>query len=502
MRKLRHDQGGWVIVPAMAMITLMLALGLAMLAIVDAQTGASARDQRADSSFNGAESVMGGAVAALGSQGGWNSIDTTDPTPCGEKTYTAANTPGTTFGESLRQFVTRSLGTSAGNWKVNLCAVASTTEPWSESYLITRRAHPTLTSAAPALADMLWVRAQATVRGETRAVAARADVKSAQKLLPTQYAIATGSMGTSDFGPSVNTLVTNGLLGALLNNSNGAMIQDLAAKIGVRCGLLNLLDPNPDTKTLCLAGTLASADDFLNLLGEAGTLLTDTLGTGRFVQLPSHQTATAAEQESWKRQAQINGTYFASLPDGAACLPATTSQTSIVYIETIGDGNGTCHVTGPNSRRAAMLYVGSGRIRIDGDSQDNATFNGVVYAANKNESGGNIVSLVNRGWVEGAIFVDGPGKTWIDPPNPSVTTALCNLLPLLQQVTCKLLSGLGLLDFVVGLLGVGPVVQALLPQVSDYIAVQRNTEMIGWPKAYLPESATVGSGTFKQIPPN
>jgi len=503
MRTLRHDEGGWVIVPAIALITLMLALGLAMLAIVDTQTGASARDQRADASFNGAESVLGGAVAALGSQDAWFSIDTLDNTPCGETTYTAANTAGTAFGTNLKEFVTRALGNVAGNWKVNLCGVATTTEKWSESYLTSRPGHPILTPTSPAVAEMIWVRAQTTVRGEIRAVAARADLKSTPLGLPTDYAIATGSMGTSDFGTSVNTLVTNGMLARILNNSNGMLIEDAAAKIGVRCGLLNLIDPNPDTKALCLAGTLASADDFLNLLGPAGAALTDTLGTGRFVQLPSHQTATRAELESYKRQAQIKGTYFANVADGASCLPAGTDQNSVVYIETIGDGNGTCTILGPGTKRAAILVVGSGRILVSGDAQDNGTFNGVLYAANQNDSGGNIVTLANRGWVEGAIFVDGPGKTWIDPPDLSITTALCGLLPLLlDRLTCQLLSGLGLLDFVVNILGVNAVVTALLPQISNYIAVRRDTEMIGWPQAYIPASASIGRGTFRQMAPN
>jgi hypothetical protein len=489
----------------MALLALMLVLAMALLAIVDVQTKASDRDQRGDSSFNGAESVLNGAVASLGSQDGWVSALDTSTAPCGTISYTAANTQGTVFGANLEQFVTRALGTSAGTWKVNICGMASATESWDESYLTTRVAHSSLP-----IAETVWVRAQTTARGERRAVVARADLKTTPIALPTQYAIATGSLGTDDIGVTSNTLI-GGLLGGILG-TGGKMILDSNAKLGVRCGLLNLVDPSPDTRTLCLAGTLASVDDFSNLLGTGA--LTDTLGINRFDQLPSNQTAIKAQLDAYKLAAAQQGNYFAAVADNASCLPAATTNASIVYIETVA-GGGTCRIDaatpGAPGRKAAILIVGTGKILVHGDNNannypagptDNPTFTGVIYAANQNDSGANVVTIDNRGWVRGAVFVDGPGKTWIDPPNVSVTTALCNSLPLAQKLACQLLSGLQLVDYLINALGLGPLVAALLPQISNYTAVQRDTTVINAAKSNVPNSANMGSGTFRQLAPN
>ncbi|HEX6390158.1 MAG TPA: hypothetical protein VFZ89_11935 [Solirubrobacteraceae bacterium] len=503
----------------MALLVVMLLLGLALLAIVDSQTDASARDQRASSSYNGAESVLRGAVTSLGSQDGWVNEFDTNNTACGGVSYTAATTHGTTFGTRLQEFVTRALGSSAGTWKVNICGMTSASESWSETYLTSRVPHSTST-----VPNSVWVRAQTTTqagtRKELRATVARADLRLTPTPLPNEFAIAAGALGTEDVATTTGVLLSSGVQKAILEQILGGgetLIEDDDAKLGVRCGLLNLLpDPDSNNEALCLAGTLASAGDFANLVVPAGDQLTGLLGLDRFVQLPSYQSATNAQLEALELEAKRRGTYYATVGNGADCLPATTDATSVIYIAKVANGNGTDHCkiqttgsgTSAAGRTAAILVVEQGGVDVIGnDSATTApTFTGTIYAANKVSpqpagSGDTLVRLSRRGWVRGAIFADGQGKVSIDPPDVSVTTALCNLLGPLQKLTCQLLSGLGLVDYLINALGVNGLVNALLPQLNNYTAVDRNTdEELYQPK--VPTSAEIGGSTFRQIAPN
>ena len=329
-------------------------------------------------------------------------------------------------------------------------------------------------------------------------------------------------MGTEDVATTTNTLLTSGILGRILG-TDGALIKDGASKLGVRCGLLNLLpDPDTNNEALCLAGTLASANDFAALLGDLGDPLGNTLGLDRFDQLPSYQTATKAQLEAWKLEASRQGNYFATVGNGAPCLPAVTTQTSVVYIGKVASGLGNEHCTisaATPGRTAAVLVVEEGGIDVIGDnvatnypggSTENPTFTGVLYAANRGApqpagTGSTLIRLSNRGWVRGAIFADGAGKVSIDPPNVNVTQSLlCTVLGIPQGLLCTLAGTLdGLLNQVLGSTSLtNSLVTALLPVLNTYTAVERNTDAIDRAKPKLPTSANIGSGTFRQIAPN
>lgn len=501
MTSLRRDDRGYVMVPVIGLLVITLMLGFALLSVVDTQSQASDKDRKADQTFNAAESVLRTAVTAIGSPAAWMGPDAQ---PCGTRTFTATDTRGTQFGTDLQQLMTRTLGTGADVWTVNVCGMATATEAWSDSYLTTR-----VTGSTAAVPTRVWIRAQSTARGHRRAVVTRADLQTVSVPLPDRYAIATGALGTSDLGLTTNT-VLGGLLGNLLGGGN--LVKDSGAKIGVRCGLLNLVDPSPDTSSLCLAGGIASVDSFSNLLGTGA--LTDALGTNRFEQLPTNKVATAAQLAAYRAEAQRQGTYYASVSNGAACLPAGTSASSVVFIEEVA-ASGTCRIDAATpGRRAAILVVKTGRVLVYGDgntnnhpggSAENATFTGVIYGANQTSTGGDlggtIVTMQNRGWVKGAVLVDGNGRTQLDVPPVSVTSALCNLLPVLARVTCAVLAPLGILNTVLAALGVEAVVNALLPQVADYTAAQRDTALIAAAATAVATGSRTGPGTFSQVTP-
>jgi hypothetical protein len=494
MTHLTRDERGWVMVPAIAMLAVTLALGFALLSIVDTQAQDAHRDTRADAAFNAAEGVLGSAVAVLGTtwiDGAGTTRAGTDTKPCGDSAQAWTSSATGSFGATLASTVSQAYGSDAGSWSVNVCSASASDTAWSDSWLTTRVAHASTTSPT-----ILWVRAKATVDGVTRAVAAQATASTKSLGLPSNLAIATGAFA-SDVTTTTSTL-SSGVVGSLVNKllSTNALITDSSAQVGVRCALLNLLSGQ-----LCLTGTLAGVGSTVDTLGLHP--LNGLLGTDRNVNLDTWRTASQRQLDAYRREAQSTGVYTASVAANADCM-TSSAPGKVVYIDQVGSGDDACYIRQTAVRTAKILVVDKGRVIVQGPgtAATSPTFTGVLYAADNQAANGSapkdVVTLTAGGYVRGQILIDGPGTMKISMPQVSIGSTLCNSLGLLK-ITCLLIPVGQLVDWLTSTLGVDQLATLILPQLANYTAVQRDTSIISAAAATAYAGSAITPGTFQQL---
>ncbi len=147
---------------------------------------------------------------------------------------------------------------------------------------------------------------------------------------------------------------------------------------------------------------------------STGQVSPDT--TSRTPASPAH-TLTATQLESLKAQAKANGTYFKSPLSGGTCPTSMAAMTgSPTYIEgpcTLGEFTG-----GEANSKASpgFLVLYNGTLKIAGS----ATFWGVVYAVNTQNSSGEVVVIHGNGKVVGAVDVDGLGTVGLGSSAPNL----------------------------------------------------------------------------------
>jgi Tfp pilus assembly protein PilX len=499
--RLRSEQG-WVLVTAMLVMTVMLGAGFAVLSIVDTQSKASGVERVSDSTFNLAEGVLNSDAFLLSRN--WPELASQTPagltTACGLQSYTGtlATALPTSVAGQIQNLVNQTFSggdyTGGATWKVNICDDTGRTNTWDDS-LLTAPAYDSNGPDPTTGIRRLWVRAQSTVKARSRAVVALVQV-NVVPTMPPKFAMLAGGFST-DLTATTGAL-TSGVAGELVKDLTGSdqLIKPDpsdpsppaggSGKIGVRCAVLNL----------CVTGAFTALGSGLDsfLLGND------------YIQYGSPTAASDDAIAQLRKQAQTSGTYYASIANGANCLPASPAG-KVIFIEQVGNGSQNCVIAATSSAKAVI--VGSGGIAISGA---NTLFTGVVYALNRQrltlgDTGTReVVSISTGAKVKGAVYADGAsGKVGIYPPSLSVANLCTALLPgILNAVLCGTLNALGvtgLLDGLVSRLGVGAVATALLPQLASYGPAILDD------KATIAALTTYGSsgtiaGTFRQVPPS
>lgn len=497
MRARVREEAGWVLVTALLLMTAMLGVGLALLSVVDTQSKASVTERQGDAAFNLAEGVLNSAAFLMSRN--WPAAASQTPAgttaACGSQSYsgTLASSGTSNVAGQIQNLVNTTFTSgdysSGATWKVNVCDDTGGTSSWNDS-LLTAPAYDFNGPNATTGVRRVWVRAQSTVKGHSRAVVALVQVNS-NGALPAKYGVLAGGFST-DLTATTGAL-TSGVAAGLVQSLTGSdqLVKPDPAdpgsgKIGVRCGVLSG----------CVTGAFTGI----------GTSLDTFLLGNDFVQYGSPTAASDDVVAQLRKQAQASGTYYASVASGANCLPASSAG-KVVFIEQVGNGNQNCVIT--TSGSATALIVGSGGIAISGNS---TLFTGVIYALNKQrltlgDTGTReVVSISGGAKVKGAVYIDGAsGKLGIYPPSLNLSNLCSTLLPgILNAVLCTTLNALGvtgLLDGLVSRVGLGAVVTALLPQLSSYgPAVQDDKATV----AALTSYGTSGTiaGTFRQVPAN
>lgn len=486
-------EDGWVMVPVIALMIVALGLGFALLALVDRQTQASAQERDRDAVLTLAEGVGTAAANVLATDA--SAADWVAP-GCRSATGDLRTPPvlvstlaGRIAKEVQRAFrddasvTTYARGGRTTTWSAQVCPTTDSgitaTDSRFTPAVLSRPA--TMTTGTVDGHRTLWVRAQADVKDSTgallrsRAIAVKVQQDDAPFTPPLAYAVGTGSFST-DLGNTAsgllknvtnNPTLLNGVLGKVLGTNGKSLIEDKAAKIGMRCGVLNGLEPlksgsgvvpTIDPKlldlNLCLGGVLGGLDGITKATG-LDTLTDGILGANRYVNLDGYTMAPAGAADAYRIEAQRNGTYrgvtagvstiagTTAPADAPTCNVPWTSVTkdTVVFIEQVGTGEQYCVI--PDGVKAKAVVVARGRVIVRGP------FEGLVYMLNLNECDGapttgctstfrsqhrgatasekarEVVRVEGAGSVKGAVWTDGAySQVGLYPSTPAREAAV------------------------------------------------------------------------------
>lgn len=542
------DDEGSALITALLAAVVMLALGVALLSIVDTQARESGHERTRDRGFNLSESVLTSQAFALGRH--WPAVPPPSNPSC------AASGAG--FGDTIGATTTASAATArlrpnlnasyehdpayaSATWQVNVCDDVDGSTVWSDSLLQNKTWDTNNMPNGSTGNKKIWVRAQATVGAKTRAVVGLVQVRTTPTL-NSRYGLVSGGL-TDDLGASINALSTNamgGVLGGLLGVAPTVApdptqpASPATGVIGLRCGAL---DVQAVPSSTCLAGTIGA----LGALPALPTLLTG----GRIDQFPTRTTATPEAIAQLRAQAkQAPGQYIASVAAGGAnCgITAPSSPDTVVFIEKIGNGDQSCTVNVGSGVQYKALVIGSGRIIINGNGTTTAaplptvsgpqvnTFSGVLYATNQQrlptEEGGEslgdaalpgreVIRIQNGAHVKGGVYADGKSaKIGIYPPPVTINTnALVDtLIPcttVLFVTDCTLrdtIKALGsvtsIVDDLIARVGLTATTNAILNQVNPQRAAYGSAitaDVAAIKKLTVYGASGVVPGTFRDL---
>jgi len=477
MSRLRADERGSALITALLCTMIMLALGMALLAIVDTQASESGNERTRDRGFNLSESVLNSQAFVLGRNwpaapaGALNGAAACSASASGFGTAVGGGVPtvGTTAAkaavERLRPNINASYTDSAytgASWQVNVCDDFDGTTVWTDTVL--NNVGYDLNGN-----EKLWVRAQSIVDGKTRALAGLVNVRELDGL-ESRFGLVAGNV-SEDVGSATAAITNAAVLGPLRsgllgNNPPVAADPDYAVPTsgvtGLRCGLLENL---AQVKT-CITGAIGA----LSQVPLINTLVTG----GKYEQFPTTTSMPASSIGQLRAQAKNTGQYIASTTAATSNCGITipSDATKVVFIEKVGDGTEACVLNVGTSRTYKAVVVGSGRIIIRGNGSitDYAIANtnrltAVVYGLNLQADHAvatpakEIVRIDQGARVQGAVHADGKNATVGLVAPDFDTNALINAVLCDNAVTCLLAPTLtGLL----GTLGVSGIVDALI----------------------------------------
>jgi hypothetical protein len=366
--RVRQEEGGWALVTAIILMSVMLATGLAFSSVVDTQQGASREQRERETAFNLAESALSAQLFSFARPAGWPGAGfATNPYPvC---TQGSVNPRCPNDGQLRSAFTSVDLDPQA-TWETVVRDNAN-----SEFYDDAATAgNPGYDSDGPdGRGDgRLWVRARATAKGKTRTLVAMVRIYKQSEDVPKSALIA----GKVYFD----------------NAGNKAFIRGGGA-VQARC-----LEPVPATG-VCI-GNKNNYDLPTQMPGSTPVYNT---------AIPPAMTPEARER--LKQTAISNGTYYTSCGN-----QPPSAAGAVVYI-----ASGTCKWTGSktyNSPQApGLLIMERGTLQMYED------YYGVIYHANLDNRAGEpaIVDTSGNGHIFGGVLVDGPGLLQVGTSKDNIT---------------------------------------------------------------------------------
>lgn len=479
------DQEGSALVIALLVMMVMLPIGIALLTMVDTQARESGSERTRDRAFNLADSALSSGAVSLG-QFAWptsgagapsNAGATGTAAACGTAGYGAtlgaATNPGSATSR-LQPNLNASYEDSAyigATWQINVCD----DDPSNPGPTVWKDALLSSWNYDQNANDLMWIRAQATVAGRQRVLAALVRVGKTPAL-SSKYGLMTGRM-RADVTNSLDAVLGGSLgpiTGALLGNDPLVAPDPLAnttpptsGVTAIRCGVLDLA---PGASPTCLAGALAAAAD----VPPISTLVTG----GKLVQATSRTATSEASIAQLKQQAINSDTYVDSTAGTVSAtsptnpplcrIPEGADSSKIVYIEQVGTTGTANTVGGPGDQFCRLdvasnpafkaLVIGRGRVVLRG----NGTFRGLVYALNQQRDTPapglgdaavptrEVIRIDRGAHVRGGVAADGKSaQVGIYPP--------CSSFVLGTDVGCALVG----ISVIVGILNTyNPAIQA------------------------------------------
>jgi hypothetical protein len=366
LRQLQSERGG-VMVTAILLIAVMLSVGLAAMSTVDTQSEQSRRERVGESTFNLTEAALSNQIFILGRKG-TGTPSKPYPVICPDATSDFCPDDANLLlnYDPASQVDFDPAETDWYTWvrdNAGAGAVAGAADTfWEDGLLDTRERYD-------ANADkLMWVRAQATVRGRQRAVVGLIRIEPRPITFP-NYAILSGKFRTSNNGNK--TLVDAG-------NSLG---------VTVRC-VGNPPQTVPDND---------GCADFRN--GQITPQGTTKTGYG------IDETVEDDTLDALLDVARANGTYYTSCPSGTADGALTGD---VVVLDTGTTCSFRSNAQHNSLTDPGLLILMSGKFEMLGT----ANFYGLVYAPNRppaSSTDPDLVKIHGNAVLTGGAIVDYDG---------------------------------------------------------------------------------------------
>jgi Tfp pilus assembly protein PilX len=386
MRRAR-DEGGFVMVAAIILLTVILGLGLGMLLFSDSQQSASTDEQASESAFNVAEAALNAQIGQLSRN--WPTNATEMPATCTASVSTEVNDcPGSTdLKADPNTSSTSCSGTEAwGSSLSNQWTTYVRNDPSESLNFNSTTEHEQLSYTEHPETGALWVRAVGVVQCHAVAVVALVTRLRVELEFP-KDAIAANWFKVTNKG---NKVIVNRL---------GKAAE--AGAVSTRCESL----PNGQA---CEEYEVAKEQVSPPIEEKAKTPAT---------------TLTTRQLETLKAEAQAHGTYYsASSPyhcpssmselEGVKLSTSTQSPRAPVYIEGCGElkvtanGEANCESSKQEEPQSpGFMVLANGTFELGGNSR----YCGIIYAANLENLKTAVIKLQGGTVVVGSIIVDGSG---------------------------------------------------------------------------------------------
>jgi hypothetical protein len=363
-RDARGERGN-AIVTAVLVIMIMTSLGLAAAAVVDTQSGHSRTQRERESSFNLAEAALAAQIFILGRLG-TGTASNPHPVACpGASTFCPDD------GRLMRNYNgARQVDfTEDASWTTQVRDDADAAKQpvrfWSDS-ILSDASWPRIDNDGN---RHVWVRAEASVRGEKRALVAWVRIEDRVVSFP-RYAVLAGYVRGKNSG---------GHGGRPLVNSTGSL------GLAVRC--------NQPPKSSCI-----------DLDPDKGPQLQPP---GNYILSYQRPTAIGADDvQALEDQARAAGTYYPSCPsDPNGTVVVIENAGSCQYTNSAPAAPGASKCCN-SSTKPGLLIVKRGSLNFGG----NIEFWGVIYHLNlDNSTGERLIETSGTSAVRGGVLVDGGG---------------------------------------------------------------------------------------------
>ncbi len=350
---------GSALVPALLIMSILLAFGAASLALVEGDQSDSRRERERESSFQLAEGVLNAEIYRLSTR--WPAATSLPyPTAC-TAVSPEVDCPG---GATLQANFSGPDYNRPTTWKVQVRDNADGTQKnfYSEALIATN-------PPKDANGDkFVWVRAEAQVAGRERVLVALVEAENVTLNFPSAALVA-GKFEVSNTGNKV------------LIDTNGDNNEFAPGDIIVRC--------NKD------AAGCAEWDK------GKGQVSPDTVKT-----VADQPSAVTPEQlEQLRAQAQSQGNLY---PQGGTNCPASLQGDvagEVVFIEDADSCSPYNGGTINTQTKPGFLVIAKGSIKLDG----NMTFYGIIYHANQNNRSDMLIDLKGTVAIYGGVVIDGAG---------------------------------------------------------------------------------------------
>lgn len=364
-RRLR-DESGFAMIVTLLLLIVALAIGVALVARADSQSGLSAHERTREGAFDLAETALNAEALAL-SRSWPGSTATTSPTSCNSSSTSTLCPPSSAITTPY-----------AGKDFASSCSTAPTTPLWQTTVRDNVAGERYWTTAVSSRAaydvnndGLMWVRSTASVQCDKVSMVSLVSRSSVPMDFPSNV-ISANWFQTSNQGRKV-------IVDTLGTSATPPRPAPQPSPIALRCNSA----PSP-----CA-----------NYQTTKGQIQPPAVQTNAPV---STSALTASQLQSLERQASAAATLY-------SCPAAGTNLSSVNGAPVVITGP--CNVSiGSNTvvnsaTTPGVLVIENGTLTMSGT----AAFYGMLYCVNKQNSSGAVVTISGNATVQGLISVDGNG---------------------------------------------------------------------------------------------